>query len=280
MKLIADSGSTKTDWRIIDPKGQVIQLKSEGINPNYTPKERISEIVKAGLGDHLKEAINEIYYYGSGCGSESNQYLIKDVLADIFPNSQIAVTHDMMAAARALCGTEKGIACILGTGSNSCLFDGQKITDNVQSLGFILGDEGSANWLGKKLLLAYFRRELPEKLKQNFQKRFKMTDSEIVQNLYASESSARFLAQFSKFIFQNIKSPFLYRLVYDSFVEFIKVNITPYKGHSELPIHFTGSVAFYFANILRLAGVDQKIRIQHIVESPIAGLTLYHKNQF
>jgi len=279
MILIADSGSTKTDWRIIDSNGNVSQARSQGINPNYTPHDQIIPIVKEGLKDHLDDPIERIYFYGSGCASEVNQQLVYGAFSNLFPNARTEVTHDVMAAARALCGTDKGIACILGTGSNSCLFDGKKIIDNVRSLGYILGDEGSGNWLGKQLLLSYFHGTLPEKIKANFRKRFEMTDSEIIRNLYAVESPVRYLAQFSKFIFQNIKEPFLYRLVYDAFTAFIKVNVLPYEGSKELPVHFTGSVAFYFGNILRQAGTDQGIYIKHIIEGPIAGLTLYHKSQ-
>ncbi len=279
MILIADSGSTKTDWRIIDADGQVNQARSEGVNPNYTPHDKIKSIISEGLKDHLNDPIEQVYFYGSGCASETNQKLVDDAIHEIFPNAAVEVNHDVMAAARALCGHDKGIACILGTGSNSCLFDGQEIVDNVRSLGYILGDEGSGNWLGKQFLLAYFHGELPEKIKANFNKRFEMSDSDIIRELYASESPVRFLAQFSKFIFQNINDPFLYRLVYDSFVQFIEVNVLPYESSTELPVHFTGSVAFYFGNILRQAGTDTGIHVKHIVEGPIAGLTLFHQNK-
>ncbi|MFY0627251.1 MAG: N-acetylglucosamine kinase [Reichenbachiella sp.] len=277
MILVADSGSTKTEWRIIDQNGEITQIRSEGVNPNYLPHDQIQVIISNGLGENLKKPIDQIYFYGSGCGSEINQNIIRDIFNELYPNAVTQVGHDLLAAARALCGREPGIACILGTGSNSCLFDGREIIHNVQSLGYLLGDEGSGSWLGKKLLLAYFHGNLPEKIKRNFENRFAKEGVGIIQELYAAEVPVRYLAQFSKFIFQNIKDPFLYRLVYDAFLEFVNINIAPYKGYQELPISFTGSVAFYFGNILRQVGIDQGLHFKHIVEGPIAGLTLYHK---
>ena len=279
MKLIADSGSTKTDWRTLNENGEIGQFKTQGIQPNYMSLDEIAQVIKVGLQDLASDDISEIYFYGSGCSSETNQKVIRNAIQPFFKKANIDVNHDLLAAARALCGREKGIACILGTGSNSGLYDGECFVENVRSLGYLLGDEGSGTYIGKKLLVALLRDELPVLTKTNFQSRFKMTERQVIENLYKAQKPQQFLSQFSKFVFQNIKEPFLYKLVYDAFVDFIEVNVKPYSNYENVPVHFTGSVAFYFGNILRKVGQDQGILVKHIVEGPIAGLTLYHKEE-
>lgn len=277
MKLIADSGSTKTDWRIIDDNDNINQVKSDGINPYYVPKNQIFESIKAALRAYPKGSFKTIYFYGAGCSSEKNKTIIDTCFRELYPDARVEINHDLLAAARALCGTEQGIACILGTGANSCRYDGDSIVENVMSLGYLLGDEGSGNHIGRQLLTHYLKDELSENLRQKFDKRFNFKPQDILQNIYQNELPAKFLAGFSKFVFQNIKDPYLYQLVFDSFKTFLTLNVLRYEGHKDLPIHFTGSVAFYYSNILRQAGTDLGLNIRHIVEGPIAGLTLYHQ---
>lgn len=276
MILIAESGATKTDWRLVNGD-DIRQARSAGINPNYMKVDAIHTVITDGLIEFKKEDIHNVYFYGSGCSSQTNKTIIQSAVNSLFPNAHVEVNHDLLAAARSLCGHDKGIACILGTGSNSGLYDGKDIVENVISLGYMLGDEGSGTYLGKKLLVHYLRRELPEKVSANFQSRFKMPDSEIVEKVYKSERPQQFISQFSKFVFQNIKNPFLYKMVYDAFVKFMEVSVKPYTGYDMVPVHFTGSVAFYFGNILRQVGADMGINVRHIVEGPIAGLVLYHQ---
>jgi len=277
MILIADSGTTKTEWRIIDQNGKITQTKSEGVNPYYMSASQISEIFEEGLSDHLNSPFEAIYFYGAGCSSDKNKRIISACLQILFPNARIEVDHDLLAAARSLCGAEKGIACILGTGSNSCLYDGHTIIDNVMSLGYLLGDEGSGNYIGRQLLTHYLKSQLPEIVKQHFDKRFGLQKHEILENIYRSNLPARYFAGFSKFVFQNIHDPFLYKMVYDGFKTFLEANVIKYKDYQQIPIHFTGSVAFYYSNILRQAGTDLGLSIRHIVEGPIAGLTLFYQ---
>jgi N-acetylglucosamine kinase-like BadF-type ATPase len=203
--------------------------------------------------------------------------LIRDVLVAFFPEAHIEVWHDLLAAAHALCGTEEGIACILGTGSNSCYYDGATIVDNVTSLGYVLGDEGSGAYLGKRMVADYLRKDLPEKLWDQFKKRFPFDRDEILDRIYTQEMPSRFLGSFSHFIFQHLKEPYCYKLVYDSFGEFFEKNVMKYNRYEELKVHFTGSVAFYFSDILRQVAADKQITVKNILENPIAGLTLYHK---
>ncbi|WP_109829853.1 BadF/BadG/BcrA/BcrD ATPase family protein [Reichenbachiella versicolor] len=278
MIIIADSGSTKTDWRFIDSNGNVTQAKSEGINPNYMTEEEIKVNITSVLKDYKSESV-KLYFYGAGCKAEKNVAFVHRLFMSFFFSANVYINHDMFGAARSLCGHDSGIACILGTGSNSCLYDGQEITANVRSLGYLLGDEGSGSYIGKKLLQNYFRGNLSSQVTKNFEKRFGDNQDELIREIYNAENSARYISKFSKFVFQNIKDPGMYKMVYSIMVEFLELNVQQYEGYETTPVHFTGSVAYYFSNILRKAGQDKGITIGHVVESPIAGLTLYHKEE-
>lgn len=275
--LIADSGASKTDWRIIDREGKIEQAQTIGFNPYYQPIEQFDREVREVLMPQIKQPIDKIFYYGTGCSSDKNRKLIRNVLEIFFPQAHIEIWHDLLAAARALCGTEEGIACILGTGSNSCYYDGFKIVDNVTSLGYLLGDEGSGAYFGKRILADYIRKELPENLWDQFKKRFPFDRDEILDRVYTQEMPSRFLGSFSHFIFQHLKEPYCYKLVYDGFGQFFEKNVMKYNRYEKLKVHFTGSVAFYFSDILRQVANDKGITVKNILESPIAGLTLYHK---
>ncbi len=278
MILIADSGSTKTDWRLIDNDGNVSQARSTGINPYYQNDEIILNNIADGVEKFIDKEISFIHFYGAGCSSPENIKKIELGFQSLFSKAIIEVNHDLLAAAHALCGHEKGIACILGTGSNSCLYDGKQIIDNVPSLGYILGDEGSGNHLGKRLLIDFARNDMPENIKTKLIKRLDLSAADILSQVYQKEMPAKYLASFSKFIFQNLKDPYLYQLVYDSITAFFDNHILKYENAEKLPVHFTGSVAFYYANILRKIAADKGIFVSHIIESPIAGLTLFYKN--
>src|SRR5688572_2400027 len=279
MILIADSGASTTDWRILDGHGKIEQAQTIGFNPYYQPIEQFDREIREVLVPQIKPDIKKIFYYGTGCSSDKNRKLIRNVLETFFPEAHIEIWHDLLAAARALCGTEEGIACILGTGANSCYYDGTKIVDNVTSLGYILGDEGSGAYLGKKIVADYLRKDLPEKLWDQFKKRFPFDRDEILDRVYTQEMPSRFLGSFSHFIFQHVKEPYCYKLVYDSFSEFFEKNVMKYNRYDKLKVHFTGSVAIYFSDILRQVSNDKGIAVKNILESPIAGLTLYHKQE-
>jgi glucosamine kinase len=278
-KLIADSGSTKTDWRIIYPDGQIKQTRTSGINPYFQSKEEISLALQNELMPVLDTVMNEVHYYGAGCSAPDKVALVTEVLSEAFPEAGITVNGDMLAAARSLCGHEKGIACILGTGSNSCFFDGQQISQQIPNLGFWLGDEGSGGHLGKLLLQAYLHKELPEALHAKFSKRYnEPTRNEIIENLYNKPFPNRYAASFAKFLFDNRTDAFAYKMVYKAFDEFFARYVVKYEGHLNVPVHFVGSIAFYHSNILRQVALDRNIMVKNILESPIAGLTLYHQD--
>lgn len=276
MILIADSGASKTDWRLINGSNKVEQAQTLGYNPYYQPIDQFEREIREALMPQISTDVKELFYYGTGCSSEQNRKMIRQVLERYFSSAHIEIWHDLLAAARALCGSEKGIACILGTGSNSCYYDGEKIVENVTSLGYVLADEGSGAYFGKRILADYLRKDLPEKLWDQFKKRFPMDRDEMLDRVYRDEMPSRFLGSFSHFIFQHLRESYCYNLVYEGFDLFFEKNIKKYSGHQDMKIHFVGSVAFYFSDVLRQVAIDKKLTVKNVLESPIAGLTLFH----
>jgi len=279
MILIADSGSTKTEWRVIDADGSISQIKSAGINPYYQDTKEVMGLLLDGLSAHLQLPIEKIYFYGAGCSSDANKQKMEQCFQSLYPKASVEIDTDLLAAARSLCGHERGIACILGTGANSCLYDGVAVVENIAPLGYIMGDEGSGAYFGNKLLGDYLRKDLPQNVIDRMDKRFELSKSVILENVYQNTMPARYMAGFSKFIFQNLKEPYLYKMIYDGFVLFFEKNIMKYTNYKNEPVHFTGSVSFYYSNILRKVATDLGIHLKHIVEGPIAGLALYHQKE-
>ncbi|HYI78543.1 MAG TPA: N-acetylglucosamine kinase [Chryseolinea sp.] len=277
MILIADSGGSKIDWRLLTFDGAVVQANTPGFNPYYQPIEDLTKNFKEVIVPKVTEGIHKIFFYGAGVSSEKNQLTIKNAFLKFFPEAQIEIGWDLLAAARALCGREPGIACIMGTGSNSCLYDGQQIIGNVANLGWILADEGSGANIGRKFLVDYLRQIMPEGLRKQFHERFPLSREEFLERVYQQERPSAFLASFTKFIFQHLKEPYCYQLVYNSFSEFYENNVMKYDNYQNLKVHFTGSISFYFSDILRQVANDKKITVKNILEGPIAGLTLYHQ---
>lgn len=275
--LIADSGSTKTDWRFINSAGDIIAFRSEGYNPRLINAEQMKESLRKEVLVQLSEQRpGQLFFYGAGCGTEETKLFVKNILAEIFPGASIEVHSDLLGAARSLCGPGPGIAAILGTGSNSCLFDGKEIIESQPSLGYILGDEGSGAALGKELLRRYFYNELDIRLKENFSKRFNLSVAEALQHIYKEPNPNRYLASFSKFIFQNIEHPQCVEMIVENFRLFFDRNILKYSRAKEWPLHLTGSVAFYYSNLLRRVAEEKGIRLGRVTETPIAGLVNYH----
>lgn len=277
MILIADSGGSKIDWRLLNLDGSILQANTPGFNPYYQPIEDLTNNFREVIIPKATDGINKIFFYGAGVSSEKNQQTIKKAFLEFFPEAQIEIGWDLLAAARALCGREPGIACIMGTGSNSCLYDGERITGNVANLGWILADEGSGANIGRKFLVDYLRENMPQDLRAQFHQRFPLTREEFLERIYQQERPSAFLASFTKFIFQHLKSPYCYKLVYSSFAEFYENNVMKYENYQNLKVHFTGSIAFYFCDILRQVANDKGITVKNILEGPIAGLTLYHQ---
>jgi len=274
--LIADSGFTKTDWRLIKSDGSIEQARTLGINPYYQTVEEMREVIQA-LYDQLPEAMDQIFYYGTGCSSGTNRDKIAKILLQFYPSASVDVNHDLLAAARSLCGDEPGIACIIGTGTNSCLYDGQKITANIPSLGWAIADEGGGTYLGKMLVTDYYRKDMPQHLRLIFKETFGLTKDDFLTHVYQEPMPGRFLSTFAKFIGEHIKDPYMYQLVAKGFETFLEKNVMKYNGFERLPVHFTGSVAYHFGTVLRAVAKEKNIYVKHISEHPIAGLTLFHQ---
>lgn|SRR5690606_16432582 len=277
MIIIADSGGSKIDWRLLYDDGAIDQANSPGYNPYYQPVEDLVKTIRETISPLVKGQVGKIFFYGAGVSSQKNQDTVQLAFREFFPDAEIEIGWDLLAAARALCGHEPGIACIMGTGSNSCLYDGEKIVHNVANLGWILADEGSGAYVGKRLVVDYLRENMPKPLAEQFRKRYPFHREEMLERVYQHEKPSAFLASFTRFIFQHLDEPYCYKLMYSSFAEFYENNVMKYENYQSLKVHFTGSIAFYFSDILRQVANDKGITVRNILEGPIAGLTLYHQ---
>lgn len=277
-KLIADAGSTKVHWVLLAPDGMVAHsVHTEGINALLADSESIKNIIRLVANDIPSDIVpDEIYYYGAGCATPEICRKISDILISIWPGTIPYVDSDLVAAARSLFSNRKGIACILGTGSNSCLFDGEKIIQQIPSLGFILGDEGSGAALGKRLVSDAFKNQLPDNIREKFLDSYRLTLPEILDRIYKRPSPNKFLASLVPFLKENIWNPYIYSLILEELTQFVKRNVAMYHRAHSLELSFTGSIAFHFDKILREAASSQGFRISSITESPMQGLIKHH----
>lgn len=277
MKLIVDCGSTKADWVILNGEEVVTSFQSEGFNPNYTDRDSILSIIlnKSSYRTYIQE-ITEVFFYGSGCGNEKNCNLIKEIFSLIFINAKIEVTHDMMAACHAVLGNNKGIVCILGTGSNSCFYDGKEITEKATSLGYILGDEGSGSYIGKKLVRDYFYKKMPNELSSKFEQEYELNINTLIDNVYHKNQASKYLADFTKFAFNNMNHDYIKDLCSKSFDEFIEYFVLKYKNAKDYEIGFIGSVAYYFKDILNKSLENHGSKLGKVIKNPIDGLIEYY----
>ncbi len=277
IKLIADSGSTKTDWCLINGKKK-IRAKTQGLSPFFLSSLQIQEIVKKELMPKLKKnSPDEIYFYGTGCSNIENINIIKDALKKIFPKARIKVDHDLIGAAKALCGNEKGIACILGTGSNSCYFNGKKIIKNSPGLGYVLGDEGSGTYLGKKVLQYYLYNTFEPDLIERFNSKYKTTVSEILDKVYKQPLPNRYLAGFVSFLVENRGHFMIENIIEDGLNDFFFNHIYKYRESWSLPINFVGSVAFGFKDVLKNLCDSYELELGKVYKDPMEGLIKFHK---
>lgn len=277
MILIADSGSSKTDWRVIHHDGKISQHRGVGFNPYYQTAQEMATEMRHEFLVNLESDIKEIYYYGAGCSAPEKVEQVANALASVFPNALIHVDHDMEAAARATCGHQAGIACILGTGSNSCDYDGKKIIDTRPAPGFILGDEGGGGYIGRRLLVDFIHDEMPVSIKNELIDRFQLNYASILEHVYRMPFPNRYMASFCPFIAEHKSNPYCYGLFYNSFQDFFKKYVIKYQDYTQKQVNFVGSIAYYNSDILRKAASDAGIQVNRIIESPIAGLTLYHQ---
>lgn len=281
MILIADSGSTKTDW-ILNRNGNTVKaVRTQGINPFHQQRETIMKILQeelVGAGGLEETDIQAVYFYGSGCTADQIIPMRKALQEAIPTAKHIEVASDLLAAARALCGHEAGIACILGTGANSCLYDGREITANTPPLGYILGDEGSGAALGKLFLNGIFKGHLPADIKACYLSETGLSYPEIIRKVYQEPLANRFLASVARFIHHHIERQELQQLVIKNFVDFFDKNIEPYHQNN-LKINCIGSIAFHFKTYLEIAAKQTGYYLGTVTQSPMTGLIAYHHSQ-
>lgn len=275
--LIADSGATKTDWSLLQHEEIIYRFTSKGISPVFQTQEEIAKEIKEQVYPQLKDAnLNAIFFYGSGCIPEKIAS-VKSAIQLSFPINKIEVYSDLIAAAHALCGDNTGIACILGTGSNSCEWNGQEIVFQVPPLGFILGDEGSGAYMGRQLLSDLLKNQFPKELKKRFFKQYNLTPATIIENVYRAPYPSRFLASISPFLLQNIENDAIANIVKKSFIDFFERNVMQYD-YKNNKVHFVGSIAHYYAPILTEVATEREIAIGKIEKSPMEGLINYYRN--
>lgn len=275
MILVADSGSSKTDWRLIN-QGNIQQFSCHGLNPDFNTIGSVFEAIIQTFPEAILKKVDKIHFYGSGCSSKSRNRIVEEGMRNAFKNSEITVYHDVLGAARAACGDKAGIAGILGTGSNCCLYDGKEVIKEYRTGGFVIGDEGGGVYLGKMLIKAFIEEKLPDDLCEKFEKRYSLTVDAILERLYKQEFPNRFLASFSQFVFHHREHEFIAKLIYKNFEDYLDNQVLRYKEAKELPLNLVGSIAFYYQEYLRRVAADKGVLIGTILEKPISGLSLYH----
>lgn len=277
MIVIADSGSSKTDWLFISAEKE-FTISSPGINPFFQQTEEIFTTLSNTFNDNENKAVNEVYFYGAGCIKGKTDYVVSQALQKLFPRASVFVEDDILGAARALLGKSSGIACILGTGTNSCLYNGTEIVDKVPTLGFILGDEGSGAYLGKLLMNDYFKRAIPDDLKQKMENELHLELADVLSAVYRKEYPSRYLAGFSTFLSKNRNHIYVQNLIKRSFTDFFFKNIERYNNHQNYTVNFAGSIAYHYADLLKEVAFNRKIKIGNIIDKPINGLKKFHSN--
>lgn len=277
MILIADSGSTKTDWAALH-NGQVLaRVHTRGMNPFFqTPEQMRKEIQETLIPQLPQQPVTAVHFYGAGCTPEKCAEVAQTLTSALEVQGRVDVHSDMVGAARGLCGRHKGIVCIMGTGSNSCLYDGTGVVANVSPLGFILGDEGSGAVLGKLLVADLLKNQLGDELKQEFLDQYKLTPADVIDRVYRQPFPNRFLASLSPFVASHLNHPGIRSMVRDSFVAFLRRNVMQYAGCPELPVHFVGSVAWHYQSLLHEAVQECGLRMGQIMKAPMDGLISYH----
>ncbi|MGB0930454.1 MAG: BadF/BadG/BcrA/BcrD ATPase family protein [Chitinophagales bacterium] len=276
MLLIADSGGTKTTWAFVHSADDIEISKTKGIHPYFQNVQEISQILEY-LPIDLVVEVTEIQFYGAGCGAKEQAQKVASALKNHFPNkAKIEVHTDVFGAARALCQGSAGMAAILGTGSNTCFYDGKRIVNNSRGFGFILGDEGSGAVMGKQLVMDYLYQKVPLHLLIQLEEKHGLEDDELLKNVYQKPAPNRYLAQFSYFIHQHRSEPYIQQLLQSHFEDFFRKRILIFEEHQKLPLHLIGSIAFYFQEEIRVVAANFGIEIGKVLQNPVEGLVGYH----
>ncbi len=278
MIIIADGGSTKTNWCLVTDEGKKVYFNTEGYNPYFSGTDYIINSLDETLPTDLqREEITEVNYYGAGCSTDEMRKIVEEAMKVVFKKAKVFIGHDLLAAARALLGNNEGFAAILGTGTNTCLYDGKQITHNIDSGAYILGDEGSGCYIGKKLLTDYLRGYMPEAVRKNFWETYKLTPDDINEIVYTKPRANRFCASFSKFVYDNnVHIEYSRNLVRTSFEDFFRNLVTHYPDYQRYTFNCIGSVGYNFRNVLEELVVENGMVVGNIIRSPIDNLVKFH----
>ena len=283
MIIVADSGSTKTDWRFVNEKGTVVyKLKTIGFNPYFHTTEFIYSTLDKDffeVREDVQDKVKEIHFYGAGCSSEEKNAIVFKAMDQLFPKAHIFIEHDLLGASRAALGNEKGLACILGTGANSCIWDGEKVLDNIPSHGYIFGDEGSGSYLGKELLKMYLNNEMDTSMKIRFDQEFNISEEEILENTYRKPNPNVFLASFARFYGLFPESKELNNIIRFGFNDFFHRRVLAYTDHMYYDLGFVGSIAFHYKSHLEEVAKMHSINIRSVEKCPIEQLVKFHLNK-
>lgn len=277
--LLADSGSSKTEWCLLqsDKKKKVI---TQGLSPYFLNQQQITEILSIELMPKLKDAAPEaVYFYGTGCSNTQNNLLVKNAIKHHFPKAKIYVDSDLMAAAKALCGDQKGIACILGTGSNSCFYNGKKIVKNSPGLGYVLGDEGSGAYMGKKVAQYFLYNTFDEDLMDRFNAKFNTNAVQILEAVYKKPLPNRYLAGFAIFLAENRGHFMIENIIEDGLNDFFFNHVYKYRESWSMPLHFIGGIAYGFKDVLRDLCNSYELTLGKVLKTPMDGLIKYHQQR-
>ncbi len=280
MILIADGGSTKCDWVLLDESGEVVlKTRTEGLNPAVFPEDELLKRIQLNVDlKNIIEKVDQVDFYGAGCGTSTPRSLLKKVIQQLFTNAEVSVNEDTLAAVYAVT-SQPGIVCILGTGSNSCYFDGKNIHSSAASLGYILMDEASGNYFGKRLIRDYYYNKMPSELVLKFEERFELKADIIKTNLYKKPNPNTYLASFAEFIFTSEEvNGYFYKLISEGVSKFIENRILCFKEAQQVPIYFVGSIAHFSEDIIRDCLKPYHLELGSIVRRPIDGLINYYKN--
>ena len=285
MFLIADSGSTKTDWCLCNKGTAILRIQTQGINPYHQSEEAIEQVLTNELLPQLSQQAEDsaikitkslhVIFYGAGCANDNACNRVKEAIHKVIGVNDVTIHSDLLGAARALCGHEEGIACVLGTGSNSCLYNGKEIVANIPPLGYILGDEGSSAVLGRRLVGDCLKNQLPEALREEFLAEYGLTQEIILEKVYRQPLANRFLASLTPFLSKHREVPEVHKILVESFVDFFVRNVKQYR-HPWLPIHFVGSIANAFSSEVKEAAESLGMELGTIMQSPMEGLIKYH----
>ncbi len=280
MILVADSGSTKCDWIFTDGANTRLTFHTMGFNPFFHNSELIeSEIRKNEALAELALKVDHVFFYGAGASHASRNEIVAIALRKVFTKAEVMVDHDLLGAVRATCGDDPGISCILGTGSNSCYFDGADIHEVVPALGYVLGDEAGGTFYGKELLRMFLYHELPDKIHQGLIDTFGLTKEGIFEAVYNKPNPNVYLASFMRFLSDNRDDKWVRDFIYNGFSKFINIHIWKYPNHKDVPVHFVGSVAFHFSDLLKEACKIHRLNVGVITREPVINLVEYHLNK-